>query len=110
MSKRRRKSDRFYNDVFSAEELADIAHQLASPQRSTEMEVAVMRVMIRRVMERIGAEDPGKSLPLILQGEDAICRALRTERVLSGEASDSLASAFATAVREMGEELGGTDG
>jgi len=65
-----------------------------------------MRVMIRRVMERVGVDDPAKALPLVRQGVDAICRALRAQRVLSGEASESLAGAFATAVREMGEELG----
>lgn len=97
--------DPFYNDVFSEEELEDIARQLESPQRSLEMEVAVMRVMIRRVMERIGEEDPLKTLPLIRQGVDAICRALRTERVLAGESADSLAAAFAVALREIGEEL-----
>ena len=76
----------FYDGVFSREELEDIARQLESAQHSLEMEVAVMRVMIRRVMERIGQEDPLKALPLIRQGVDAICRALRTERVLTGEA------------------------
>jgi len=96
----------FYASVFSAEELAEIARQLESPQRSMEMEVAVMRVMIRRVMECIGEEDPVKALPLIRQGVDAICRALRTERVLAGETGDSLAAAFAVALREIGEELG----
>jgi len=96
----------FYENVFSAEELKDIGQQLASAQRALEMEVAVMRVMIRRVMERVGVDDPAKALPLVRQGVDAICRALRAQRVLSGEASESLAGAFATAVREMGEELG----
>jgi hypothetical protein len=96
----------FYADVLSEEERAEMARQLAAPQHSTEMEVAMMRVMIRRVMERIGAADPVKALPLIRQGVDAICRALRTERVLSGEAADSLSAAFAIALREIGEELG----
>jgi len=96
----------FYADLFTAEELAEIAQQLKSPQRSMEMEVAVMRVMIRRVMERIGEDDPVKALPLVRQGVDAICRALRTQRILAGESSDSLAAAFAVALREIGEELG----
>ena len=65
-----------------------------------------MRVMIRRVMERIGVENPLKALPLIRQGVDAICRALRTERVLSGESAESLTAAFAVALTEIGEELG----
>lgn len=73
------------------------------------MEVAILRVMIRRVMERSGEADPLKALPLIRQGIDAICRALRTERVLSGESSDSLAAAMAVALREIGEELGIAD-
>jgi hypothetical protein len=99
----------FYADAFEEGELEDLARQLGSAQRSTESEVEVMRVLIRRVMERIGAEDPVKALPLIRQGVDAICRALRTERVLTGEAADSLAAAFATALNEIGEELGLSD-
>lgn len=35
----------------------------ASPQRSIEMEVAVMRAMLRRVVKRIGEEDPIQPLP-----------------------------------------------
>ena len=96
----------FYASLFTESELADIGRQLDSPQRSTDMEVAIMRVMIRRVMESIGTKNPAKALPLIRQGVDAICRALRTERLLTGEASDSLAGAFAVALREIGEELG----
>ena len=96
----------FYARAFNAEELEEIARQMASPDRSTEMEVAIMRVMIRRVMERMGEEDPLRALPVIRQGVDAICRALRTQRVLSGEAADSLSAAFAVALREIGEELG----
>jgi len=96
----------FYADVLTEEERAEMARQLASSQRTTEEEVAMMRVLIRRVMERIGAADPVKALPLIRQGVDAICRALRTERVLTGEAADSLSNAFGVALREIGEELG----
>jgi hypothetical protein len=72
----------------------------------TSGEVAVMRVLIRRVMQRIGEDDPLRALPLVRQGVDAICRALRTQRVLSGEGADSLSAAFAVALREIGEELG----
>lgn len=100
----------FYARAFSAEELAEIGRQLESPQRSMEMEVAVMRIMIRRVLERSGESDPLKALPVVRQGVDAICRALRTARVLSGESSDSLAAAFAVALREISEELGIGDG
>jgi hypothetical protein len=96
----------FYASAFGEQELHEIADQLQSPQLSTELEVAVMRVLIRRVMQRIGEKDPLKALPLIRLGVDAICRALRTERVLSGASADSLSGAFATALREMGEELG----
>jgi len=99
-------SSSFYASLFTEQELADIGRQLQPPHRSTAMEVAVMRVMIRRVMDSIGTTDPAKALPLIRQGVDAVCRALRTERLLTGEASDSLASAFAVALREIGEELG----
>ncbi|MBC7260510.1 MAG: hypothetical protein H5T63_00740, partial [Chloroflexi bacterium] len=94
---------RFYTSAFTPEEWAEIKEQLATPELSLEMEVAVMRVLIRRVMERIGEDDPVKALPLVRQGVDAICRALRSQRVLTGEAADSLSEAFAVALREIGE-------
>ncbi|MBM4432183.1 MAG: hypothetical protein FJ026_17815 [Chloroflexi bacterium] len=109
-------SDSFYASVFSPEEWAEIGRLLNAPScpatsagRSTsslEMEVAVLRVLIRRVLERVGADDPLKALPVVRQGVEIICRALRTERMLTGESADSLAAAFATALREIGEELG----
>ncbi len=68
-------------------------------------EVAVMRTLIWRVMRRY-ENDPARALPLVRQGVDAICRALRTQRLLSGEGADSLSAAFAVALREIGEELG----
>ena len=109
-----RAAEGFYADALSAEERDDIRRQLGSEQPSTEMgegpgtsgEVAVMRVLIRRVMQRIGEDDPLRALPLVRQGVDAICRALRTQRVLTGEGADSLSAAFAVALREIGEELG----
>jgi hypothetical protein len=96
----------FYDGLFTKQELEEIACQLEVAERSLEMEVAVMRVLIRRVMEAIGVKDPLTALPLIRQGVDAICRALRTQRVLTAEASDSLAAALAVAVREIAEEWG----
>ena len=99
----------FYASAFDAGELEEIERQLAAPHMSTEMEVAVMRVMIRRVMKHLGAHDPVRAMPLIRQGVNTICRALRTERVLTGESSDSLTNAFAVALREIGEEVGLND-
>jgi hypothetical protein len=96
----------WYASVFSAEEWALIQQWLESTPDAVEAEVAVMRVLIRRVMERLGADDPAKALPLVRQAVDSICRALRAQRVLKGEAADSLAEAFAVALREIGEELG----
>lgn len=95
-----------YERLFTAQEREQIGQQLESAHCSVDEEVALMRIMIRRVMERIGEEDPAKALPLVRQAMDAICRALRTGRVLSGEASDSLASALGLALNEIGEELG----
>jgi hypothetical protein len=95
-----------YEPFFTAPEWEQIRQELQSPQCSLDREVSLMRIMIRRVMERIGQDDPAKALPLVRQAMDAICRALRTERVLSGEASDSLAAALGLALNEIGEELG----
>jgi hypothetical protein len=96
----------FYASAFSEEELGEIAKQLSEPQPSTELEVAILRILIRRVMEEIGTQNPVKALPLIRQGLDAIRRAMRTQQVTEREASQPLEEAFAAALREIGEELG----
>lgn len=96
----------FYEGVFTEREWREIKRQLASPQVSLEMEVAMLRVLIRRAIERMGEEDPLKALAAIRLGVDSIGRALRNQRVLTGEAADSLSAAFAVALREIGEELG----
>lgn len=105
-SKEQAQSSEFFAGVFSADEWREVERQLSAPQPSLELEVGILRVMMRRVLNRLGEDDPAKALPLVRQGVDAICRALRTERLLKGEAADSLAMAFAVALREIGEELG----
>jgi hypothetical protein len=96
----------WYASVFSAEEWALIQRWLESTPDTLDAEVAVMRVLIRRVMEHVAADEPGKALPLVRQAVDSICRALRAQRVLKGEAADSLAAAFAVALKEIAEEMG----
>lgn len=96
----------WYASVFSAEEWAVIQRWLEATPDTLDAEVATMRVLIHRVMERLGADEPAKALPLVREAVDAICPALRAQRVLKGEAADSLAAAFAVALREIGEELG----
>ena len=98
--------DEFYAGLLTPEEKAEIARLMQGGARYTGGEVAVMRVLIRRVMERNGQDDPLKALPAIREGVDGICRALRTEHVLSGEAGETLLRAFARVLEEMGEELG----
>ena len=99
-----------YQDLFSAEEWGLLARQLGAPSRSLESEVAMIRLMIRRVLARLGEEDPVRALPLVRQAVETLCRALRTGRVLENESADGLAQAMATALREIGEELGLGDG
>jgi hypothetical protein len=96
----------WYASVFSAEEWGLIQRRLESTPDALDAEVAVMRVLIRRVMERLGADDPAQALPLVRQAVDSICRALRAQRVLKGEAADSLAAAIAVALKEIGQEMG----
>jgi hypothetical protein len=103
---RPRSDAEWYASVFSAEEWAQIQQWLDSTPDMLDAEVAVMRVLIRRVMERLGGDDPATALPLVGQAMDNICQALRAQRVLKGEAADSLAAAFAAALREIGEEVG----
>lgn len=71
-----------------------------------DLEVAIIRVLMRRVLGRIGEDDPVKALPLVREAVDAICRSLRTQRLLTGESADSLAAAFGMAISEVAEELG----
>jgi len=96
----------WYASVFTAEERELIERQLALTPANLDAEVALMRMLIRRVMKQTGADDPAKTLPLVRQATDALCRALRAQRILTPEASDSIAEAIAVAVREIGEELG----
>ncbi len=103
----------FYDDVLAGPEWTQLRRRLEAPIAPAETsdassmleEVALMRALIWRVMQRF-EDDPARALPLVRQGVDAICRALRTQRVLSGEGADSLSQAFAVALREIGEELG----
>ncbi len=96
----------WYAGVLSAEEWAQIRQWLETTPDALDAEVAVMRVLIRRVMDRLGGDDPARALPLVRQAMDSIGRALRAGRVLKGEATDSLSAALATALREVGEEMG----
>ena len=96
----------WYAGMLSAEEWAQVRQWLESPADTVQAEVAVLRVLIRRVMERVGGDDPARALPLVRQAVDSICRARRAQRVLTGDAADSLAAAFAVVLREMGEEMG----
>jgi len=105
-SERPQSENEWYTSVLSTEEWAQIQRWLESSPDTIHAEVAVMRVLIRRVMERVGDDDPARALPLVRQAVDSICRARRAQRVLTGDAADSLAAAFAVVLREMGEEMG----
>jgi len=81
----------FYAGALTPEEFADIRRHMATPDRSTDVEVAVIRVMIRRVLQDIGPDEPAKALPLVRQAVDGICRALRTGHAIGAASAAEMA-------------------
>lgn len=101
----------FFKDIFSPEEL-EAVNRLVTRGEPMEVEMAIIRVLLRRVMKAIGTEDPKQALPLVRQAVDAMCRTLRTQRVLSGQAGETFAETLARLIEqwtELSEPAEGSD-
>lgn len=93
----------FFRDVFSPEEYKAVNRLVTTNSQPMAVEMSIIRVLLRRVMQRIGTDDPAKALPLVRQAVDAMCRTLRTQRVLSGEAGQTFADTLSTLLEQWGE-------
>lgn len=103
----------FYGRVYTLEEIADLVAYAADG--SVVDELAATRVAIRRVLEKLTDKGPDEELELedyarlaalVFTGANTVARLLKAQRVLSGEAADSLAGAMGTVLSELGQELG----
>jgi hypothetical protein len=99
----------FYSGTFTREELALVAAFVRDP--SINDEVWMQRVMNHRLVKYVGANALSAqnlvSLAMALTaGTGRVSRLLRDQRVLSGEAADSLAEAIAAALDELSAEWG----
>lgn len=87
----------FYTTRLSAEERALLA--AASQLEGVEAEIAVLRVLIRRV---VGAGD----LEAARRGIDTLCRTLRMRHDLDESATDRLSASIERVLDSVGGELG----
>ena len=67
------------------------------------VEMGMLRFYIRRMSEVV---DRVVAVDAVGQGTVRLAQILKAQRVLRGEAADSLAAAMAVALREISEELG----
>ena len=78
---------------------------------SLEDEVAIARVTLRRLLDRLaveelGSEESDRLAHLVLVSTRTIARLLRDHRVISGEAADEFFAVMAEALEFLGDELG----
>jgi hypothetical protein len=90
----------FYAELFTAEELADLAR--ASGEPSLDDEVALLRVAIRRGVTS------GESLETIGRSVQRLAQTLKLARALRGDALRNLEEALARVLDEIGAEMGQT--
>jgi hypothetical protein len=105
-----RRTHGFYSSALLPEELADLV--ACADDITLDDEIATTRVTLRRILAllsadgRLTAEDYARLATLALAGARTVARLLRDKRALSGDAADGLIGAVATALDELGTELG----
>jgi hypothetical protein len=87
----------------SREDIAVIQRLGKMDAADLELELGLLRFFIRRCGSGAASLE---ALQAIGQGVARLAQVCKAQRVLRGEAADSLAAAIAVAVREMAEELG----
>lgn len=95
-----------YADLFTAAELDALAQ--ATADESVDAEIALLRLAIRRVIERYGEDDPARALELLRRGVDSLVRAIRARRDLTGKPDDGLTERLDAALDELANEWGVT--
>lgn len=92
-----RESERsFYADVL---EEGALELEVAAALRGVEDEIAVLRMLIRRVARKGDVEATRK-------GIETLCRALKVQYALEGRSAEGLAGSLARVLDELGNELG----
>ena len=99
----------FYARTFTAAELADLV--AAGNLKTLEDEVAIARVVLRRLLEYLQGEDlPPDEIktiaPLVLRATGRIARLLKDQKLVSGETGDAVMAWLADAVTLAANEIG----
>jgi hypothetical protein len=94
------RSSGFYAELYTAEELADLAR--VEGEASLEAEIRLLRVAIRRAFAE------GESLETVGRSVQRLAQALKVERQLQGEGIRNLEEALARVLEEIGAEMGKT--
>lgn len=89
---------RLYRHLFTPEERAALGE--AAETNDLEQEVDLLRVLIRRAVA------DGTDLETVSRSLGRLGQLLRVQRVIRGEAAQSLDAALARALEEIGNELG----
>jgi hypothetical protein len=92
----------------SDEDIAVIQRLGKMDAADLQTEMGLLRFYIRQMPGEAG--DKVQALDAIGQATVRLSQILKAQRVLKGEAADSLAAAMAVALKAMGEELGIGDG
>lgn len=86
----------FYSDVL---EEGALELEVAAALRGVEDEIAVLRMLIRKVAREGDVEATRR-------GIETLCRALKVQYALEGRSADGLAGSLARVLDEVGNELG----
>jgi len=92
----------FYSELFTEQELVDLAVAVANPSLTDE--IGMLKVLIRRALER--GEDPNTTLKLVGRAVEQLIKAWKLQRTISGETAEGLAAAMAQVLDELSAELG----
>lgn len=103
-----------YAEKLSESDLALLEECAAIPLDDLRETIAAMRFVILRAIAALGKRPSGVRLLLWMEETTEagvrLANVLKAQRILTGESAESLSAAFAVALREIGEELGISDG
>ena len=77
----------------------DLGLQVAAALRGVDDEIAVLRMLIRKVAREGDVETTRRAI-------DTLCRALKVQYALDGRPAEGLASSIARVLDELGNEMG----
>jgi len=104
--------DGFYSAAFTPEEVVVLREMMQKDPADLTAEIAILRMVIQRGAgtgrrpKKAPPVDPTVVLDGVSNAAARLAQVLRAQRVLSGQGSDSLASAFAVALQDVADLLG----